>query len=148
MTMHDHSFEVFSGHSARTGQLIGLTDGGQPLVAIGSGDNAVVNAARTTVPLRLTDVGRDVLLVFDADRPNSPVVVGCLRDAGSASPTGLTIESDGETIVVSAEKTLKLVCGQASIRLSPAGKVEIRGTYILSRSIGPNKIKGGSVQLN
>lgn len=146
--MHDHSFEVFSGHSARTGKLVGLTHEGQPRVAVGSGDNVVVNAARTTVPLSATDVGRDVLLVFDADRPNSPVVVGCLRDAGSPSPTGLTVERDGETIVVSADKTLKLVCGQASIRLSPSGKVEIRGTHILSRSTGPNKIKGGSVQLN
>ena len=35
-----------------------------------------------------------------------------------------------------------------SITLTGAGKVLIRGAYVLSRSSGVNKIKGGSVQLN
>jgi hypothetical protein len=41
-----------------------------------------------------------------------------------------------------------LRCGKASITLTSAGKVLIRGTYVLSRSSGVNKIKGGSIQLN
>jgi hypothetical protein len=41
-----------------------------------------------------------------------------------------------------------LRCGQASVTLTKAGKVLIRGTYVSSRSSGVNRIKGGSVQLN
>ena len=41
-----------------------------------------------------------------------------------------------------------LRCGKASITLTKAGKVLIEGSYVLSRSTGVNRIKGGSVQLN
>jgi hypothetical protein len=38
--------------------------------------------------------------------------------------------------------------GQASITLTRAGKVLIRGAYLLSRSSGVNLITGGSVEIN
>ncbi|MEW5071937.1 hypothetical protein AB1P14_09365, partial [Pseudomonas aeruginosa] len=38
--------------------------------------------------------------------------------------------------------------GKASITLTRAGKVIIRGAYLSSRSTGVNRIKGGSVQIN
>ena len=47
-----------------------------------------------------------------------------------------------------AESEIVLRCGEASITLTRAGKVLIRGTYLLSRSSGVNRIKGGSVQIN
>ena len=50
--------------------------------------------------------------------------------------------------MVSARDQLVLRCGKASVTLTRAGKVLIEGTYVLSRSSGVNKIKGGSVQLN
>jgi hypothetical protein len=34
------------------------------------------------------------------------------------------------------------------LTLTHAGKVLIRGAYVLSRSSGVNRIKGGSVQIN
>ena len=39
-------------------------------------------------------------------------------------------------------------CGDASITLTRAGKVIIKGNYILSRSSGYNKIKGAAVDIN
>ena len=56
---------------------------------------------------------------------------------------------------VPLEQSLKLF--EEGIRLSDScrkeleeaeGKVLIRGTYLLSRSSGVNRIKGGSVQIN
>jgi hypothetical protein len=41
-----------------------------------------------------------------------------------------------------------LHCGKASITLTRAGKVIIRGEYVLARSSGVNRIVGGSVQIN
>ena len=43
---------------------------------------------------------------------------------------------------------IELRCGKASLILTRAGKVLIRGAYLLSRSSGVNRIKGGSVQIN
>ena len=49
---------------------------------------------------------------------------------------------------LTAEREIVLRCGKASITLTRAGKILLRGAYIFSRSTGVNKIKGGSVQLN
>ena len=50
--------------------------------------------------------------------------------------------------MLTAEHEIVLRCGKASLTLTRAGKVLIRGTYLLSRSSGVNRIKGGSVQIN
>ena len=49
---------------------------------------------------------------------------------------------------LTAQREIVLRCGKASITLTRAGKVLIRGEYIFSRSTGVNKLKGGSIQLN
>ncbi|MEP7119602.1 MAG: hypothetical protein ABJE95_01785, partial [Byssovorax sp.] len=36
----------------------------------------------------------------------------------------------------------------SSITLTRAGKILIRGAYVLTRSSGVNRIQGGSVQIN
>ena len=58
------------------------------------------------------------------------------------------IKADGERIVLSAEKEIVLQCGEASITLTRAGKIIIRGAYVSSRSTGVNRIQGGSVEIN
>ena len=49
---------------------------------------------------------------------------------------------------MTARKQLTLRCGKSSITLTAAGKIIIRGKYIVSRSSGVHRIKGGSVQIN
>jgi hypothetical protein len=49
---------------------------------------------------------------------------------------------------VHAKEQVVLKCGKASITLTKAGKVLIQGSYVLSRSSGINRVKGGSVQIN
>jgi hypothetical protein len=58
------------------------------------------------------------------------------------------VETDGERLVFSAEKEIVLRCGESSITLTRAGKILIRGAYVLTRSSGVNRIQGGSVQIN
>lgn len=50
--------------------------------------------------------------------------------------------------VIEAEEEIVLKCGEASITLTKAGKILIRGKYVLTRSEGVNRIMGGSVQVN
>ncbi len=65
-----------------------------------------------------------------------------------SKPAQVEVDADGQRLVVSAQEQLVLRCGKASITLTKAGKVLIQGAYVLSRSTGVNRIKGGSVQLN
>ena len=98
-------------------------------------------------------MGRDVLVVFVDGDPRAPVIIGVLEprpllagDAPSKLPASVTV--DGDRHVIEADREVVLRCGDASITLTRAGKVIIKGSYILSRSSGYNKIKGAAIDLN
>lgn len=55
---------------------------------------------------------------------------------------------DGARVVLEGKEEITLKCGEASITLTKAGKILIRGKYLLNRSSGVNRIMGGSVQVN
>jgi hypothetical protein len=93
-----------------------------------------------------------VALMFEGGDADRPIVVGIVRGQTAwpldARPAQVEVDADGERLIVSAKEQLVLRCGKASITLTKAGKVLIEGSYLLSRSSGVNRIKGGSVQLN
>ena len=97
-------------------------------------------------------IGGEVTLMFEAGDPSRPIVMGCLRGREGwpldSAPGQVEVDVDGERMILSAKEQLVLRCGKATITLTKAGKVLIQGTYLLSRSSGVNRIKGGSVQLN
>ena len=99
----------------------------------------------------------DVLLVFEDDRSDLPIVVGLLAKEPPAAMVvdpepGVTdrLEAivDGRRVVVEAKDEIVLRCGEASVTLRRNGRVVVRGTYVETRSKGVNRIKGGSVQIN
>lgn len=104
--------------------------------------------ARTTAVLDTSKSGREVALMFEGGDPSKPVVLGVLQRPGRPDPKALQVEMDGETLVLTGRKEIVLKCGKASITLTRAGKVLLRGAYVSSRSSGVNKIKGSSVQIN
>ncbi|MES2824584.1 MAG: DUF6484 domain-containing protein [Pseudomonadota bacterium] len=59
-----------------------------------------------------------------------------------------TIQVDGKRVVIEGQEEIVLSCGESSITLTKAGKILIRGKYLVSRSSGVNRILGGSVQVN
>jgi hypothetical protein len=101
--------------------------------------------ARSVVPLSSADVGREVVLLFERGEPGRPLVMGVVREP---RPEPVRTEMDGEKLVFTAEREIVLRCGEASITLTRAGKVLIRGTYVLTRSSGANRIKGAVVEIN
>ena len=101
-------------------------------------------AARSTLAIDGAQVGREVALLFEGGDPRRPVVMGVMEPRASAP---VQAEVDGR-LVLSADREVVLRCGDASITLTRAGKVLIRGEYVLSRASGVHRIRGGSVQIN
>jgi hypothetical protein len=135
------------------GELLAITnDGTTPLVIFPGQSGTSALRARTVVDLHGSHIGKCVVLMFESGNPQRPIVMGVLR--GSAGwpldeqPGQVEVDADGERLLLSAKEQLVLRCGKASITLTKAGKVLIEGSYLLSRSTGVNRIKGGSVQLN
>jgi Domain of unknown function (DUF6484) len=132
------------------GILAAIAESGEPLIDYcGNAGGALV--AVSTVVLTDADVGKEAVLLFEDGDPSSPILVGLIQAPGErAAEPGrkLDLTVDGRKLTVSAEQEIVLRCGEASITLTKAGKVLIRGTYVLSRATGPNRVQGGSVHLN
>ncbi|GJG86586.1 hypothetical protein tb265_17670 [Gemmatimonadetes bacterium T265] len=138
------------------GTLTAVDVRGRPRVAWPATAPGAPVPARSVVPLGAPHVGREVALLFDGGDARRPVVMGVLepprrelphtddRDAADV----VTVEADDERVVLTAEREIVLRCGEASITLTRAGKVLIKGEYVLTRANGVNRIRGGSVQIN
>lgn len=138
-------------HGVLVGELLALADGGTtPLVRFDGQPVAV--RARSTVDLHGPHIGQPVVLMFEGGDTTRPIVMGVVRQAAgwplADPPAQVDVDADGRRLVVSAKEQMVLRCGKASITLTKAGKVLIEGSYVLSRSTGVNRVKGGSVQLN
>lgn len=127
-------------------------------------------AAMSTMSITAAHVGRNVALLFAKGDPQSPVIMGLIHSplhdlivAYDAKNHGLPIEEpppsssalkvddvsiDGKRIVLEGREEVVIKCGEASITLTKAGKILIRGNYVLNRASGVNRILGGSVQVN
>jgi len=126
---------------------------GQPVLSELPACSGQLKVARTTVPMRREMVGHDVVVLFDDEAQGTPIIIGIIEPAwsiasGSPADPGVTIHVDGERRLIEAEREIVLRCGDASITLTRAGKVIIKGNYILSRSTGYNKIKGAAIDIN
>ena len=132
------------------GVLAGLAPEGRPLVDFpgNPGDDAIL--ARSTCALNPEDVGREVALLFEGADPIKPLLVGLIsaRDRDHGAPQSIVVHRDAERIELIADREIVLRCGSASIRLTRAGKILIRGEYISSHSSGVNRVKGGAVHIN
>lgn len=136
-----------------TGELVAITeDGCTPLVVFPGQQGSAAVRAGTVVDLRGQHIGQPVVLVFDGGDPARPIVVGVLRGSSgwplADAPGEVQVDVDGERMLVSAKEELVMRCGRASITLTRSGKVVIRGTHVVSRSSGVNRLKGGAVLLN
>jgi pyruvate/2-oxoglutarate dehydrogenase complex dihydrolipoamide acyltransferase (E2) component len=113
-------------------------------------------AAKSMIPVGEADVGVEIAVLFESGDPRRPVIMGRMHVPTPVAASEAPVESapepevttDGERLVFSAEKEIVLRCGESSITLTRAGKILIRGAYVLTRSSGVNRIQGGSVQIN
>ena len=110
--------------------------------------------ARTTVALLQAMVGATVVVLHEDGDWARPIVVGVLQQGAgvgaAATPVApsFDVQADDGRLTLTAEREVVLRCGDASITLTRAGKVILKGNYVVSRSTGYNKIKGAAIDIN
>lgn len=124
--------------------LAGLGSDGQFMITLM--ENGEPLAALSTVDLSAWDIGARVVVAFADGDKTRPIIIGRIQET-STLPVPVC-KLDGERVVLRAEREIELRCGDASIVLTRAGKVLIKGNFVLSRSRGANKIKGAYVDIN
>lgn len=141
------------------GKIVHIDEQTTPIVDFSANVSGAAIKALSTVAVKPEDKDREVALAFVNGDASMPVIIGFMHvsNMAQASEKGetnknvlnaVTVEKDGETVTISAEKQIVLKCGESSITLTKAGKVLLNGTYISSRAKGVNRMRGGSVLLN
>jgi hypothetical protein len=125
------------------GRIVSVGEDGAPLVDFAG--NPAGEPVKALATARYDDVacGASVALMFvegDRARPLAIGVVSQPEEASAAAPS--------ETLTFTAAREIVLQCGRASIVLTRAGKVLVRGAYLSLRSSGMQRITGASVQIN
>lgn len=135
-------------------RVAGHDDAGQPLIDFAANPIGEPLACRSLVPLAPDAVDREVAVMFEQGDLRRPIVLGVMASF-ERPPVEIETpldeferEVDDEQIVLATEKRLVVRCGKASLTLTPAGKIILRGEYVLTRANGMNRIQGGSVQIN
>ena len=159
------------------GVLTGINSQGQALVNFQDNLVASAIPAISTIEFSSRQIGRQVALLFAEGDLAKPVIMGLIHSALDAmlenfevvveeenkeenkeetansddnakAPVIENVLLDGKRVVLEGKEEVVLKCGEASITLTKAGKILIRGKYLLNRSTGVNRIMGGSVQVN
>ena len=142
----EHTLMQMTGVSVL--RVVGTNTEGQPLLQL-DGAEAPVSAAvvwMKDVPAWDRCVGLRVVAAFPEGDETGPVVLGLL----DAPPGPSTAPGKGKEkrLHLEGEEEVVIECGKSKIALRADGRIEIRGGHLISRSSGPNKIKGAAVNIN
>ena len=138
------------------GTLIEITEDGIPMVefaGLSDGPIAAQSALSDAEVESIQSLPQKVLLICDESHQQPPVINGIVRNTMKRpSPKHrlqeCDVKVDGERITLDAKDEILLRCGKSSILLRQDGKIVIKGSNLVSRSSGANKIKGSSININ
>jgi Domain of unknown function (DUF6484) len=122
---------------------------GQPRVRV-PGRIDVPAVARACCVLSPGQEGSQCALMFEGGELSRPLVMGVLQDPVITlqAEGAVSVVEDGEVFSIEAEHAIELRCGKASLRLTGDGRIELRGTTVVSHATGLNRIRGASIKLN
>jgi hypothetical protein len=132
------------------GFVADLDHDGCPRVIVPGGDDVPLRA-RSLCAVQASERGRQCALMYENGDPRQPLILGLLQHPVLSlhSPSGeVTVERNGDELLLQAEAAIELRCGDASLRLSADGRVELRGATVISHATGLNRIRGASIKLN
>lgn len=151
------------------GTIVGFDTQMRPQVDYSGNPLNQPQSAISTLSVTRQHLHRQAALLFANGDPKNPVIIGLIHnpldemlesfevrpvtstetvEEQAASPAVNDVTIDGKRIVIEGREEIVLKCGEASITLTKAGKILIRGKYLMNRSSGVNRIMGGSVQVN
>ncbi len=148
------------------GTIVSIDNAGKPLVNFLQNPRSTPIIAMSTAPLTQQHISRQVALLFNNGDLSHPIIIGLihspldalLENVGQQEDTKKVelagelnladVKVEGKKMTFEAQDEMIFKCGDSSITLTKAGKVMIRGKYLLNRSSGVNRIMGGSVQVN
>lgn len=147
--------ETFAG--ALTGHLAGIDEAGRLLFC--EDGSATPYAVVIGLPLADEEVAaaaqaqQRALVIKPDNQPLRPVLVALLREGVSAEARDKAVGEpatriNGQAVAIDAQQSLELSCGRARITLHSDGRIELNGDYLLSRSRGPIKLKGATIDIN
>jgi len=128
------------------GVLASVSEGGEAYVDFVGNPNDQPISALSTISVCDSSVGREAVLMFEDGDPSRPILLGLIENQSREKST--RVQVDKESLLLTAKREIVLRCGDASITLTRAGKILIRGNYVLSSSSGVNMVKGGVIRLN
>lgn len=132
------------------GWITALPEAGRAMVLLPSQAEQPL-PARSLCALDDSHIGAQCALMFEGGRSDRPIVMGLLQHpvlpVSVAGEAELRREQDG-CLRLSAREEIVLHCGQATLRLSQDGRIELRGSTVISHASGLNRVRGGSVKLN
>jgi hypothetical protein len=153
--------EPASANAMQMGVLVGLDAQARPLVTVGRSGVRHPVVARSTIarPADWDEASAlPVLLMLEEGDPTRPIIVGLVSDAFAVTPSAPPLldlalrptaaSLDGKRLQFEASEEVVLKCGKGSITLQANGRVVIKGTELVSRASGSNKIRGASVNIN
>jgi hypothetical protein len=125
-------------------KIAGVDPEGAPLVRLADGED--VQTAQVVWMKDEPDwsdcVGRRAVVAVQEGEV-LPILLGLLDP-----PPATAEERTPKSLRIDSEEELVIECGKAKIAMRADGRIEIRGGHLISRSSGPNKIKGASVHIN
>lgn len=101
--------------------------------------------ARPACALSARHVGGEVAIAFEEGDPRRPIVLGPMS---TEPPPPRADDAEEGTVQFEADRELVLRCGRASLVLTKAGKIILRGTHVASIATGTHRILGGAVEIN
>ncbi len=137
--------QMIAGAEIVRGRIINIGDDGKLTVKTDAGGMKIAcDFLRTNAgPLPELYLGTPVLCIAG---DTGGYVLGVIQpfivrdeDGKKADPAELNLK---------AKDSIELTCGESTLSMSKNGKIVLRGSDITSRSSGPNKIKGASVNIN
>lgn len=131
------------------GRVVAVANDGSPMVDFRGGPDGAAVKALATASYDTVPPGVSVALMFvDGDRAR-PLAIGVVGEP-DATPESLApaAPEPEESLTLTAKREIILQCGRASLVLTRAGKVLVRGAYVSLRSSGMQRITGASVQIN
>ncbi len=130
------------------GRIVSVTEDGAPVVEFPANPAGAPVPALATAYYHPMRAGQPVALMFVGGDRARPLAIGLIAQPDEPADQGPEPVQPEERVTLTATREIVLQCGRASLVLTRAGKVLVRGAYVSLRSSGMQRITGASVQIN